>query len=250
RRLGWSASRFSFNVKGGRCEVCRGQGTCRIEMGFLPDVFVTCPACHGHRFNSQTLGVRFRGRSIADVLEMSIEEASQLFENIPSVSRILGTLCEVGLGYLTLGQSALTLSGGESQRVRLATELAKYGAGGLAANGTVWGRTLYVLDEPTTGLHRDDVRRLVRLLQRLVDAGNTVIVIEHHPDVLCAADWLIDLGPEGGAQGGELVACGTPEEIARNPASITGRFLSSELRHRSSVVDPPIVSGGHDDGTG
>ena len=261
RRLGWTASRFSFNVKGGRCEECQGQGTRRIEMSFLPDFFLPCPVCEGRRFNRQTLQVQFRGKSIADVLEMSIEDASRLFESVPSVARTLSMLCEVGLGYLALGQSSTTLSGGEAQRIRLASELARYGSAdpecgerptkgptvddGTTNDGTAdesaavvgaakWkpaaaGNTLYILDEPTTGLHVDDVRRLLDLLGRLVDTGNTVIVIEHHPDLLRAADWLIDLGPEGGDAGGEIVACGTPEEVARNAKSATGRFLRKTL---------------------
>ncbi len=231
KRLGWSASRFSFNVKGGRCEACQGQGTRRIEMSFLPDFFTVCPICEGRRFNRKTLEVRFHGHSIADVLEMSIERAAELFQNIPTVSRILSRLCEVGLGYLTLGQSSLTLSGGESQRIKLATELARVET----------GNTLYILDEPTTGLHMEDVGRLISLLGKLVERGNTVIVIEHHPDVLKTADWIIDLGPEGGENGGYLVAAGTPEQIVDVPESVTGQFLRELLPDRTDVVEDVSV---------
>lgn len=227
KRLGWSASRFSFNVKGGRCEACQGQGTRRIEMSFLPDFFTVCPICEGRRFNRKTLEVRFHGYSIADVLEMPIERAAELFQNIPTVSRILTRLCEVGLGYLTLGQSALTLSGGESQRIKLATELARVET----------GNTLYILDEPTTGLHMEDVGRLISLLGKLVERGNTVIVIEHHPDVLKTADWIIDLGPEGGESGGYLVAAGTPEQMIEVPESVTGQFLRELLPSRADAVE-------------
>jgi excinuclease ABC subunit A len=212
---GFGSGRFSFNVKGGRCETCQGQGVRRIEMNFLPDLFVTCEACRGKRFNRQTLAVLYRGRSIADVLEMSADEARSFFENFPVMVRVLDALREVGLGYLALGQPSTTLSGGEAQRVKLAAELARVAT----------GKTLYVLDEPTTGLHLSDVKRLLSVLQRLVDLGNTVVVIEHHLDIVKSADWIIDLGPEGGAAGGRLVAEGTPEEVAASEGSQTGGCL-------------------------
>jgi excinuclease ABC subunit A len=215
RARGYKPGRFSFNVKGGRCEVCRGDGQIRIEMHFLPDVYVPCEQCHGRRYNRETLEVRFKGKTIADVLDMSIEEALAFFEHIPTIRRRLATLGDVGLGYVRLGQPATTLSGGEAQRVKLAAELSRRST----------GHTLYVLDEPTTGLHFDDVRKLLDVLSRLVDQGNTVIVIEHNLDVIKSADRIIDLGPEGGDGGGEVVATGTPEEIAAVPASHTGRFL-------------------------
>jgi excinuclease ABC subunit A len=215
RARGYKPGRFSFNVKGGRCEVCRGDGQIRIEMHFLPDVYVPCEQCHGRRYNRETLEVRFKGKTIADVLDMSIEEALAFFEHIPTIRRRLATLGDVGLGYVRLGQPATTLSGGEAQRVKLATELSKIAT----------GRTLYILDEPTTGLHFADVQRLLDVLHRLVDAGNSVVVIEHNLDVIKSADRIIDLGPEGGDGGGEVVATGTPEEIAAVPASHTGRFL-------------------------
>jgi excinuclease ABC subunit A len=215
RARGYKPGRFSFNVKGGRCEVCRGDGQIKIEMHFLPDVYVPCEQCHGKRYNRETLEVRFKGKSIADVLEMSVEEAVGFFENVPKIARRLRTLHDVGLDYIRLGQPATTLSGGEAQRVKLATELSKVAT----------GDTLYILDEPTTGLHFADVQRLLDVLGRLVDAGNTVVVIEHNLDVIKTADRLIDLGPEGGEQGGEVVATGTPEEVAAVEASYTGRFL-------------------------
>jgi excinuclease ABC subunit A len=216
RARGYKPGRFSFNVKGGRCEVCRGDGQIKIEMHFLPDVYVPCEQCHGHRYNRETLEVRFKGKSIADVLEMSIEEAYPFFESIPKIARRLRTLNDVGLGYVRLGQPATTLSGGEAQRIKLASELSKVAT----------GSTLYILDEPTTGLHFADVRRLLEVLSRLVDAGNTVVVIEHDLDVIKSADWVIDLGPEGGDGGGEVVATGTPEQIAGVTGSHTGQFLS------------------------
>jgi excinuclease ABC subunit A len=215
RVRGYKPGRFSFNVKGGRCEVCRGDGQIKIEMHFLPDVYVPCEQCHGRRYNRETLEVRFKGRSIADVLEMSVEEAVEFFAHIPKIQRRLQTLHDVGLDYIRLGQPATTLSGGEAQRVKLATELSKVAT----------GDTLYILDEPTTGLHFADVERLLHVLDRLVDAGNTVVVIEHNLDVIKSADRIIDLGPEGGEAGGELVATGTPEEVAASAASYTGRFL-------------------------
>jgi len=215
RARGYKPGRFSFNVKGGRCEVCRGDGQIKIEMHFLPDVYVPCEQCHGKRYNRETLEVRFKGKSIADVLEMSVEEAVSFFENVPKIARRLRTLHDVGLDYIRLGQPATTLSGGEAQRVKLATELSKVAT----------GDTLYILDEPTTGLHFADVQRLLDVLGRLVDAGNTVVVIEHNLDVIKTADRIIDLGPEGGEEGGEVVATGTPEEIAAAKGSHTGSFL-------------------------
>jgi excinuclease ABC subunit A len=220
RARGYKPGRFSFNVKGGRCEVCKGDGQIKIEMHFLPDVYVPCEQCHGKRYNRETLEVRFKGKNIADVLEMSVEEAVEFFENVPKIARRLRTLNDVGLGYIRLGQPATTLSGGEAQRVKLATELSKVAT----------GDTLYILDEPTTGLHFADVQRLLEVLGRLVDAGNTVVVIEHNLDVIKTADWLVDLGPEGGEGGGEIVATGTPEEVAAVSGSYTGRFLRELVR--------------------
>jgi excinuclease ABC subunit A len=219
KQLGFKANRFSFNVAGGRCEECQGQGLKKLEMKFLPDLFVPCPVCEGKRFNRQTLSVPYKGLTIADVLEMPIEEAVAFFENFPAIHRVLTSLADVGLGYLSLGQSSTTLSGGESQRVKLATELAR----------TDTGQTLYLLDEPTTGLHFGDIRLLLGVLQRLVDRGNTVIVIEHNLDVLKCCDWLIDLGPGGGKHGGQIVAAGTPEELAAMDENETGRFLKVAL---------------------
>jgi excinuclease ABC subunit A len=217
---GYQQGRFSFNVKGGRCENCAGDGTITIEMNFLPDVYVPCEVCHGARYNRETLEVHYKSKTIAEVLDMPIEKASEFFESIPAIHRYLKTLCDVGLGYVRLGQSAPTLSGGEAQRVKLATELQRRST----------GRTIYVLDEPTTGLHFEDVRKLLGVLQRLVETGNTVVVIEHNLDVIKSADWVIDLGPEGGSGGGTVVASGTPEEVAKNKASYTGRFLSEALK--------------------
>jgi excinuclease ABC subunit A len=216
RARGYKPGRFSFNVKGGRCEVCKGDGQIKIEMHFLPDVYVPCEQCHGKRYNRETLEVRFKGKNIADVLEMSVEEGVEFFENVPKIHRRLRTLHDVGLDYIRLGQPATTLSGGEAQRIKLATELSKVAT----------GETLYILDEPTTGLHFADVQRLLDVLGRLVDAGNTVVVIEHNLDVIKTADRLVDLGPEGGEEGGEVVATGTPEEVAAVPGSYTGRFLA------------------------
>ena len=216
RARGYKAGRFSFNVKGGRCEVCRGDGQIKIEMHFLPDVYVPCEQCHGKRYNRETLEVRFKGRSIADVLDMPVEEALEFFAHIPKIRRRLETLNDVGLGYIRLGQPATTLSGGEAQRIKLATELSKVAT----------GRTLYILDEPTTGLHFADTERLLEVLHRLVDAGNSVVVIEHNLDVIKTADRIIDMGPEGGDEGGTLVAAGTPEEVAGTPGSATGGFLA------------------------
>jgi excinuclease ABC subunit A len=219
RVRGYSPGRFSFNVKGGRCEACKGDGTLKIEMHFLPDVYVPCEVCQGKRYNRETLEVRFKGKNVAEVLDMSVEEAVEFFANQPKISRRLRTLADVGLDYIKLGQPSTTLSGGEAQRVKLATELAKIAT----------GNTLYILDEPTTGLHFADVEKLLEVLQRLVDSGNTVLVIDHNLDVIKCADWLIDLGPEGGDAGGELIAAGTPEEICGNPASETGKVLRRVL---------------------
>ena len=216
---GYGPGRFSFNVKGGRCEACQGDGLVKIEMHFLPDVYVPCDVCKGRRYNRETLEVRFRGQSIADVLELTVDDALELFENQPRISQKLRTLHDVGLGYVHLGQSATTLSGGEAQRVKLATELSRRDT----------GRTLYILDEPTTGLHFEDVRLLLDVLHRLVDRGNTVLVIEHNLDVIKTADWIVDLGPEGGVRGGTIVAAGTPEEVAAVEGSHTGRYLASIL---------------------
>jgi excinuclease ABC subunit A len=230
RARGYKPGRFSFNVKGGRCEVCRGDGQIKIEMHFLPDVYVPCEQCDGKRYNRETLDVRFKGKTIADVLEMPVEEAVKFFEHIPKIRRRLQTLHDVGLDYIRLGQPATTLSGGEAQRVKLATELAKVAT----------GHTLYILDEPTTGLHFADVQRLLDVLNRLVDNGNTVVVIEHNLDVIKMADRIIDLGPEGGEEGGLLVAQGTPEKVAGTPGSHTGRFLSSIVEPAA----PPRRRGG------
>ena len=217
---GYQQGRFSFNVKGGRCEACSGDGTIKIEMNFLPDVYVPCEVCHGARYNRETLEVHYKGKSIADVLDMPIEEAVEFFEAIPVIARHLKTLTEVGLGYVRLGQPATTLSGGESQRVKLSSELQKRST----------GRTVYVLDEPTTGLHFEDIRKLLGVLQRIVDTGNSVIVIEHNLDVIKTADWVLDMGPEGGSGGGMLIAEGTPEDVAKNSASHTGQFLAPLLK--------------------
>ena len=219
KQRGYKPGRFSFNVAGGRCEVCKGDGTLKIEMHFLPDVYIPCETCQGRRYNRDTLEVTFKGHSIADVLDMSIEEALHFFENQPRIARILGTLYDVGLGYIRMGQPAPTLSGGEAQRVKLAAELAKRAT----------GQTVYILDEPTTGLHFDDIKKLLNVLERLVDAGNTVVVIEHNLDVVKTADWVIDLGPEGGDGGGRIVAEGTPEDVAGVPESYTGKFLRDVL---------------------
>ncbi|MBI1249655.1 excinuclease ABC subunit UvrA [bacterium] len=224
KQYGYKSSRFSFNVKGGRCEECQGQGMRKIEMNFLPDLFVECPICHGRRFNRQTLRVKYKDLSIADVLNLPIEEAAEFFEPVPTIHRVLASLCDVGLGYLSLGQPSTTLSGGEAQRIKLATELAR----------TETGSTLYVLDEPTTGLHFEDIRRLLSVLSRLVDKGNTVLVIEHNLDVIKSADWLIDLGPEGGSGGGHIIATGTPEQVAEVEASYTGQYLKPLLSEPSS----------------
>ena len=212
---GYQPGRFSFNVKGGRCEACSGDGTIKIEMQFLPDVYVPCEVCHGARYNTDTLQVHYKGKTIADVLQMPIEEGAEFFEPVPAIHRHLKTLVDVGLGYVRLGQPAPTLSGGEAQRVKLAAELQRRST----------GRTIYVLDEPTTGLHFDDIRKLLGVLGRLVDGGNTVIVIEHNLDVIKTADWVIDLGPDGGSRGGAVIATGTPEDVAKVEESYTGQFL-------------------------
>jgi len=216
---GYKANRFSFNVKGGRCEACQGDGIVKIEMHFLADVYVPCDVCGGHRYNRETLEVKFKGKNIYEVLEMTVDEGVAFFAQQPKILRKLQTLSDVGLGYVKIGQPATTLSGGEAQRVKLATELMKRPT----------GKTIYILDEPTTGLHTADVHRLVNVLERLVANGNTVVVIEHNLDVIKTADYIIDLGPEGGVGGGTLVACGTPEEIAACPASYTGQYLKSVL---------------------
>ncbi|HOQ61125.1 MAG TPA: ATP-binding cassette domain-containing protein, partial [Vicinamibacterales bacterium] len=219
RARGFKPGRFSFNVKGGRCEACQGDGVIAIEMHFLPDVYVTCEECKGRRYNRETLEITYRGRSVADMLDLTVDQALPLVEHFPSVAGKLRTLQDVGLGYIKLGQSATTLSGGEAQRVKLAKELSKRGT----------GRTLYILDEPTTGLHFDDVKKLLDVLNKLVDQGNTVVVIEHNLDVVKTADHLIDLGPDGGEAGGKVVAAGTPESVATEPASYTGQVLAAVL---------------------
>jgi len=216
---GYGPGRFSFNVKGGRCEACRGDGVLKIEMHFLPDVYVTCEQCRGRRYNRETLEIRYRGKNIADVLDMTVDEAREFFRAIPALERKLSTLSEVGLGYMQLGQPATTLSGGEAQRLKLSAELGKKGT----------GQTLYILDEPTTGLHFADIHKLMNVLIRLRDAGNTLVVIEHNLDVIKMADYIIDLGPEGGDEGGWIVAEGTPEEVAACPCSYTGRYLRQVL---------------------
>jgi excinuclease ABC subunit A len=222
RVRGYDAGRFSFNVKGGRCEACRGDGIIQIEMQFLPDVYVPCEVCHGARYNRETLEIRYKGKNIAEVLDMTVEEAAEYFENVPAVRNKLKTLCDVGLGYVRCGQPATTLSGGEAQRIKLAAELSRKAT----------GKTLYILDEPTTGLHFADIERLLHVLQRLTDQGNTILVIEHNLDVIKTADWLIDLGPEGGDAGGEVVAVGTPEQVADTKESYTGQFLQRVLHGR------------------
>lgn len=219
KERGYGQDRFSFNLKGGRCEACEGDGTTKIEMHFLSDVYVTCDVCHGRRYNRETLEVKYKGKNIADVLDMTADEANEFFENVPQIKKKMQTLCDVGLGYIKLGQSSTTLSGGEAQRVKLATELSKPGT----------GNTLYLLDEPTTGLHSADVKMLVKVLQRLADAGNTVLVIEHNLDLIKTADHIIDMGPEGGDKGGTVIACGTPEEVASIDASYTGEYLKKTM---------------------
>lgn len=234
---GYKPGRFSFNVKGGRCNACEGDGVKKIEMHFLPDVYVTCEVCKGKRYNRETLEIKYRGKSIADVLNLTVEDALEFFDKIPSLKRKLKTLHDVGLGYIQLGQRATTLSGGEAQRVKLATELSRMGT----------GQTIYILDEPTTGLHFDDVKMLLVVLNRLVEKGNTVIVIEHNLDVIKTADWIIDLGPEGGDDGGQIIATGTPEDLAKNTVSYTGQFVKKELddwakfKKKQSKAEPVAI---------
>jgi excinuclease ABC subunit A len=219
RARGYKAGRFSFNVKGGRCEACQGDGLRKIEMSFLPNVYVDCEVCRGKRYNSETLSIQYKGLSIAALLDSTVAEALQVLGSIPQIQSKLQTLVDVGLGYIKLGQSATTLSGGEAQRIKLAKELSRRAT----------GRTLYILDEPTTGLHFDDVKKLLDVLSRLTDLGNTVIIIEHHLDVIKTADWIIDLGPDGGAQGGRVMAAGTPEQVAKVKKSYTGVALAQAL---------------------
>ena len=222
RARGYEAGRFSFNVKGGRCEACQGDGVIKVEMHFLPDVYVPCDVCKGKRYNRETLEIRYKGKNISEVLEMTVEDALEFFRNAPAIAPKLQTLMDVGLSYIRLGQNATTLSGGEAQRVKLAKELSKRST----------GRTLYILDEPTTGLHFYDIEQLLGVLHRLRDEGNTIVVIEHNLDVIKTADWVIDLGPEGGAGGGAIVATGTPEEIAANERSYTGQYLRPVLERK------------------
>jgi excinuclease ABC subunit A len=223
RTRGYEAGRFSFNVKGGRCEACQGDGVIKVEMHFLPDIYVPCDVCKGKRYNRETLEIRYKGRNISEVLEMTVEDAFDFFRHVPTIEPKLQTLMDVGLTYIRLGQNATTLSGGEAQRVKLAKELSKRST----------GRTLYILDEPTTGLHFYDIEQLLAVLHRLRDEGNTIVVIEHNLDVIKTADWIIDLGPEGGSGGGTLIGEGTPEDIARNAKSHTGRFLAPILERRN-----------------
>jgi excinuclease ABC subunit A len=218
---GYGPGRFSFNVAGGRCEACQGEGVVKVEMHFLPDVYVPCEVCHGKRYNRETLDVQYKGKNIAQILDMTVEQAHAFFGAVPTLHRKLQTLMDVGLTYIQLGQSATTLSGGEAQRVKLALELSKRDT----------GRTLYILDEPTTGLHFADIELLLQVLHQLRDAGNTIVVIEHNLDVIKTADWLIDMGPEGGAGGGMVVGIGTPETLAANEASHTGKYLARLLGH-------------------
>jgi excinuclease ABC subunit A len=219
KERGYKKGRFSFNVKGGRCEACAGDGIIKIEMHFLPDVYVPCEVCEGKRYNRETLDVKYKGKSIYDVLDMTVEEAVEFFENVPSIRRKIETLNDVGLSYIKLGQPSTELSGGEAQRIKLATELSRRST----------GRTIYILDEPTTGLHFADVHKLVEILHKLAESGNTVVVIEHNLDVIKTADYIIDLGPEGGARGGTIVATGTPEQVAKNKKSYTGKYLLKSL---------------------
>jgi excinuclease ABC subunit A len=226
---GYKNGRFSFNVKGGRCEACKGDGVLKIEMVFLPDVYVPCEVCKGKRYNRETLEVKYKGKNIAEVLEMTIDEAAGLFQPIPKIHRKLSTLQEVGLGYIRMGQPATTLSGGEAQRIKLAAELSKRST----------GKTMYILDEPTTGLHFEDVKKLLGVLHRLVEQGNSVLVIEHNLDVIKTADYVIDMGPEGGNAGGRVIASGTPEEIAMSPHSHTGRYLADMFRRAGHAFTEP-----------
>ena len=230
---GYKTGRFSFNVKGGRCEACKGDGIIKIEMHFLPDVYVPCEICKGERYNRETLEVRYKGKNISDILKMTVEEACAFFQAVPKIHRKLATLLDVGLGYIHMGQPATTLSGGEAQRVKLAEELSKRST----------GSTLYILDEPTTGLHFEDIKNLLAVLHRLVDQGNTMIVIEHNLDVIKTADWVVDLGPEGGTGGGEIIAMGTPEEVAKVEESYTGEFLRKLLKAKRAAVAMPATNG-------
>jgi excinuclease ABC subunit A len=232
RERGYSPGRFSFNVKGGRCEACQGDGMIKVEMHFLPDIFVPCDVCHGKRYNRETLEVRYKGKTIHEVLQMTVEQAREFFDPVPVVARKLQTLVDVGLSYIQLGQSATTLSGGEAQRVKLALELSKRDT----------GRTLYILDEPTTGLHFQDIEMLLSVLHRLRDHGNTVVVIEHNLDVIKTADWVVDLGPEGGDGGGRIIATGTPEDVAKIKGSYTGRYLARFLAKRPVPMAPPATT--------
>jgi len=226
RERGYKAGRFSFNVPGGRCEACQGEGQRRIEMNFLPDVYVQCEVCGGRRYNHETLAVKYKDNSIADLLEMPVSDSLPLLENIPQVRQKLQTLVDVGLEYIHMGQSAVTLSGGEAQRIKLARELSKRQT----------GRTLYLLDEPTTGLHFDDVHKLLDVLHRLTDLGNSIIIIEHNLDVVANADWIVDLGPEGGEDGGRIVAQGTPEQVAKLRKSYTGQALAEYFARRAALI--------------
>ncbi|MDF1662562.1 MAG: ATP-binding cassette domain-containing protein, partial [Planctomycetota bacterium] len=225
KAFGFKQGRFSFNVKGGRCESCQGSGVKKVEMHFLPDVFVTCTECEGRRFNDATLRVKYQGRNIAEILDLSVEEACEVFRRHPKIFNMLTTLRDVGLGYMSIGQRSPTLSGGEAQRIKLAKELGRRST----------GKTLYILDEPSTGLHFDDIRKLLEVLNRLVDAGNTIIVIEHNMDIIKTADWIIDVGPEGGDGGGKIVAKGSPEAVAKVKKSHTGQFLKDLLKTRKLV---------------
>jgi excinuclease ABC subunit A len=234
RARGYKPGRFSFNVKGGRCEACQGDGLIRVEMHFLPDIYVPCDVCHGARYNRETLGVTYKGKSIRDVLQMTVEDALEFFSPVPAVARKLQTMADVGLSYIQLGQSATTLSGGEAQRIKLSRELSKRDT----------GQTLYILDEPTTGLHFHDIEQLLEVLHRLRDHGNSVIVIEHNLDVIKTADWIIDLGPEGGDKGGEIIARGTPEQVAELEHSYTGQFLAGVLnKSREAGIKRRSVAG-------
>lgn len=231
RARGYSPGRFSFNVRGGRCEACQGDGLIKVEMHFLPDVYVPCDVCHGKRYNRETLEILYKGFNINDVLEMTVEDALKLFEPVPSIARKLETLVDVGLSYIKLGQSATTLSGGEAQRVKLSKELSRRDT----------GRTLYILDEPTTGLHFHDIEALLGVLHKLRDEGNTVVVIEHNLDVIKTADWIVDLGPEGGHRGGTILVTGTPEDVAACPDSYTGQFLARMLPSTNARPDQPAA---------
>ncbi len=232
RLRGYQPGRFSFNVKGGRCEACKGEGIVKIEMNFLPDVYVPCEICKGKRYNREALEIHYKGKNIADVLDMTVEEALDFFANVPSIYNKMKTLNDVGLSYMRLGQPATTLSGGEAQRVKLATELSRRAT----------GRTMYILDEPTTGLHFADVDRLLSVLQRLVDAGNSIVVIEHNLEVIKCADWIIDLGPEGGDAGGQLIAQGTPEDVAENEQSSTGHYLKRMFIEQAALASARQVN--------